>query len=316
MFDKNTKQITNHILMIRPANFSYNTETAESNAFQSSADSLSKDEIQELALAEFDAFVEKLRAYSVNVIVVEDTPTPAKPDSIFPNNWVSFHESGIVVTYPLMAEVRRKERRKDIIEDLKKDFIVDKEYSFEAYEEKDQFLEGTGSMILDRQNKIAYACLGPRTNIKVMEKFAVLSNYQKVIFHATDENDLPIYHTNVIMSVCETFAIICLDCIKSEVERNMIIKQLEATGKKIIEITMDQVKAYAGNMLQVAQADGKGLVIMSEQAFRSLEPEQIKMITSESDFLYGTIPTIEKIGGGSVRCMMAEVFLPKKPAEM
>ncbi len=312
MFDKNTKQTTNHILMIRPANFGFNEETAESNAFQSTVEGKSSKEIQQLALDEFDAFVEKLRAYSVNVIVIDDTSKPIKKDAIFPNNWVSFHESGIVVTYPMMAEVRRKERRTDIIDQLKENFVVDKEYSFEAYEEKEQYLEGTGSMILDRQHKIAYACLSDRTNIKVLEKYAVLSNYQKVIFHATDEAGLPIYHTNVIMSVCETFAVICIECIKSEVERKMLIKQLEATGKKILYITMDQVRAYAGNMLQVSQADGKSLVIMSEQAFRSLTPEQIMMLKAESDFLYANIPTIERIGGGSVRCMMAEVFLPEK----
>jgi len=313
MFNKNTKQTTNNILMIRPANFGFNEETAESNAFQSTIEDKSSKEIQLLALQEFDAFVEKLRAYSINVIVIEDTPKPIKRDAIFPNNWVSFHESGIVVTYPMMAEIRRRERRTDIIELLKEDYIVDKEYSFEAYEEKEQYLEGTGSMVLDRRRKIAYASLSDRTNIKVLEKFAVLSNYQKVIFHATDESGLPIYHTNVMMSICETFVVICAECISSEVERNMLIKQLEATDKKILYITMEQVRAYAGNMLQVSQADGKSLVIMSEQAFRSLTPEQIMMLKGESDFLYASIPTIEQIGGGSVRCMIAEVFLPEKP---
>ncbi len=312
MFPKNTSQTTNTVLMLRPSNFGFNAETAVNNAFQSDDESLSKEEIQKQALIEFDNMVEKLGHYDIEVMVVEDTKTPIKTDAIFPNNWLTSHEGGYVVTYPLFSPIRRQERREEIIDEMAQSFVVSKRYSFDYYEEKNQFLEGTGSMILDREQNKIYACLSERTNIKVLEKFAVLSNYSKMIFHATDPEGLPIYHTNVIMTLGTEFAVICLECVRDLDEKKALIKSLEADNKEIIDITFEQVRAFAGNMLELKKPDGSSLVVMSEQAFQSLEPEQINQIKSKGDFMYTAIPTIEKYGGGSVRCMIAEVFLEKK----
>lgn len=312
MFPKNTNQTTNTVVMVRPANFGFNSETAINNAFQKNDESLSTAEIQIQALKEFDVMVEKLRNYDIEVVVIEDTQTPTKTDAIFPNNWFTSHEGGYVVTYPMFSPNRRHERREDIIETIGETFQISKRYSFDYYEEKDQFLEGTGSMILDRENNKIYACLSERTNIKVLEKFAVLSNYDKLIFHATDPDGLPIYHTNVIMAMGQHVVVICTDSIRDLDEKKAITQSLESDGKEIIDITFDQVKSFAGNMLELKKPDGSSLIVMSEQAFHSLEPEQINQLKSKSDFMYSSIPTIEKYGGGSVRCMMAEVFLDKK----
>lgn len=312
MFPKNTNQTTNTIVMVRPANFGFNTETAVNNAFQTNDESLSIAAIQEQALKEFDAMVEKLRNYDIDVLVIDDTKTPVKTDAVFPNNWFTSHEGGYVVTYPMFSPNRRQERREDIIEEISNSFVISKRYSFDYYEEKNQFLEGTGSMILDRENNKIYACLSERTNIKVLEKFAVLSNYDKLIFHATDPEGMPIYHTNVIMSLGKDLVIICLDSIGDMDEKKAIINSLQNDGKEIIDITFEQVKSFAGNMLELKKTDDSSLIVMSEQAFHSLEPEQINQIKSRSDFMYADIPAIEKYGGGSVRCMIAEVFLDKK----
>lgn len=298
--------------MIRPAMFGFNEETAVNNAFQENDGSMTTDEIQAKAVLEFDSMVEKLRNYDIKVIVIEDTPKPVKTDAIFPNNWISFHEGGYVVTYPMFSEIRRHERRDDIIKQLGESHIINKQYSFNYYEEKGEFLEGTGSMILDREHHKIYACLSERTNIKVLEKFAVLSNYEKMIFHAVDPDGMAIYHTNVIMALGRKFCVLCLECIPDEDEKTALVKSLKADGKEIIDISFDQVKSFAGNMLEVAKPDGSGLVVMSEQAFKSLEPEQIIQIKNDSDFMYAPIPTIERYGGGSVRCMMAEVFLEEQ----
>lgn len=298
--------------MVRPANFGFNTETAVNNAFQTNDESLSIAAIQEEALKEFDAMVEKLRNYDIDVLVIDDTKTPVKTDAVFPNNWFTSHEGGYVVTYPMFSPNRRQERREDIIEEISNSFVISKRYSFDYYEEKNQFLEGTGSMILDRENNKIYACLSERTNIKVLEKFAVLSNYDKLIFHATDPEGMPIYHTNVIMSLGKDLVIICLDSIRDMDEKKAITNSLRNDGKEIIDITFEQVKSFAGNMLELKKTDDSSLIVMSDQAFHSLEPEQINQIKSRSDFMYADIPTIEKYGGGSVRCMIAEVFLDKK----
>jgi len=312
MFPKNTRQTTNSIFMVKPANFGFNKETAVNNAFQVDDASMTAKEIQDQAMIEFNAMVEKLRAYEINVLVIEDSPKPVKTDAIFPNNWVTFHTGGYVVTYPMYSEVRRQERRDDIIKQIGQSFKINKQYSFDYYEEKGQFLEGTGSMILDRANNKIYACLSERTNIKVLEKFAVLSNYEKIIFHGVDHEGMPIYHTNVIMAMGQDFVVLCLECIPDLLEQRALVKSIEADGKEIIYITFDQVKSFAGNMLELQKPDGTGLTVMSEQAFKSMEPEQIKQINKYSDFMYSPIPTIEKYGGGSVRCMMAEIFLDPK----
>ncbi len=306
---QNTRQLTDSVIMIRPANFGFNEETAENNAFQSSEGKLSKDEIKEKALKEFDNLVSKLKKAGINVTVIEDTAKPVKTDAVFPNNWLTTHENGVMITYAMFAPSRRLERRQDILDGLEKDYVVHKHYSFDFYEDDGQYLEGTGSMIFDRKQKILYACLSPRTEPRVLEKFAVLMSYRKVVFHATDINESPIYHTNVMMSLGEGFAVICLETVKNDVERKDITKTLERTGKEIIEITEDQMNSFAGNMIQLMSSEGKPYLLMSGQAYKALTPEQIERISAHTEIIKANIPTIENYGGGSVRCMVAENFL-------
>lgn len=303
-------QITNTILMVRPAAFGFNEETAANNAFQVKNESLSAEEIQQSALQEFDTFVNKLSAIGVEVIVVEDSAEPHTPDAIFPNNWISFHQDGLIVTYPMFSSIRRKERRPEIISDLMADFSVETRIFFEDYEREEKYLEGTGSLVLDRENKVMYACLSPRTDRALTEELAERLDYKAVIFTAVDEEGQEIYHTNVMMALGETFAIICLDVIVDIMERQEVIEVLEDSGKEIIEISIDQMMQFAGNMLQVRGQDSSYLV-MSQAAYDSLYEEQIEEIKQHTKILSSPIPTIEELGGGSVRCMMAEVFLPK-----
>lgn len=306
---QNTKQLTDSVIMIRPANFGFNKETAENNVFQSSDGELTKTAIKEKAIEEFDGLVSILRDAGVKVQVIEDTPKPVKTDAVFPNNWLSTHENGVMITYAMFAPSRRKERREDILEGLERDYVVHKHYSFDFYEDDGQYLEGTGSMIFDRKNKILYAGLSQRTEPRVLEKFAVLMSYRKIVFHATDKNDAPIYHTNVMMALGESFAVVCMDTIKNEVERKDILRALKQTGKELIEITEDQMNSFAGNMLQLRSTEGNPLLLMSEQAHEALSPEQIETISNHTEIIKAAIPTIEKYGGGSVRCMVAENFL-------
>lgn len=303
-------QITNTILMVRPAAFGFNEETAANNAFQVKNESLSAEEIQQSALQEFDTFVNKLSAIGVEVIVVEDSAEPHTPDAIFPNNWISFHHDGLVVTYPMFSSIRRKERRPEVISDLMADFSVETRIFFEDYEREEKYLEGTGSLVLDRVNKVMYACLSPRTDRALTEELAERLDYKAVIFTAVDEEGQEIYHTNVMMALGETFAIICLDVIVDIMERQEVIEVLEDSGKEIIEISIDQMMQFAGNMLQVRGQDSSYLV-MSQAAYDSLDEEQVEEIKQHTKILSSPIPTIEELGGGSVRCMMAEVFLPK-----
>ncbi len=309
---KETTQTTSHILMVRPANFGYNEETAASNAFQTNDNTLPQAEISSRALAEFDAFVEKLRQVGVDVIVAEDTNRPLKPDAVFPNNWVTFHQTGTIVTYPMYAPVRRLERRDDIIRAIQERFRVEQKIQLQEYEEIDQYLEGTGSMIIDRPNKLVYACLSPRTHIDLLVRYCKLMGYAPVPFHAVDGDGLEIYHTNVMMALGETFVVICLDTVQSEIEESMLRSKFAATGKEIIEISIDQMLDFAGNMLQVRNGKGETFLVMSGQAFDSLNAAQIAQISKHTNIISSPIPTIETYGGGSARCMMAEVFLPEK----
>ncbi|MEM6964593.1 MAG: arginine deiminase-related protein [Bacteroidota bacterium] len=303
---------TSNILMIRPANFGFNDETAANNSFQSKLPELSKTEIKEKAKAEFDTFVVKLRDKGVNVIVMEDTDYPVKPDAVFPNNWVSFHENAAIVTYPIFSPKRRLERRNDVLENLKADFEVERIIRLEKFEQEDMILEGTGSMIMDRVHKIAYACTSPRTNEALMDIFCKMTDYTKVVFQSVDANGEDIYHTNVMMAMGENFVIICLDTVKDQDQRQMLLDRFEATNKEVIEITFEQILSFAGNMLQVRNKTGDTFLVMSEQAYQSLHEEQIKKIEARTNILYSPIPTIETLGGGSTRCMMAEIFLPEK----
>ena len=307
------KQITKNILMIEPVSFNYNAETALNNYFQKSDINFSKSQIQKKALEEFNNFVKLLRSKHVNVHVIKDTIHPLTPDSIFPNNWISFHSNGEVLLYPMFANNRRLERRRDIIKKLQNEYLVSEVKSLVHYEDKSIFLEGTGSMILDRTNKICYASISLRTNKSIVLDFCDQLNYKPVLFnsfHDVDGKRLPIYHTNVMMCVASDFAIICLDAIDSQDEKNSVINSLITTNKEIIQISELQANKFAGNMLQV-QGDKKYL-IMSESAFNALSEEQIQKIESYCSILYSDLKTIEKFGGGSARCMMAEIFLPLK----
>ena len=305
-------QTTANILMVRPAHFGFNEETANSNAFQVRSDDYTGDEASRMAVKEFDAFVAALQSEGVNVIVVEDSLTPIKPDAVFPNNWITFHQDGTVITYPMLSKTRRLERRDDIIENLKRDFSIERRIAFEALENDGLMLEGTGSLILDRVNKVAYACFSPRTTEELLSTFCKSMDYQAVGFHSVDQEGKDIYHTNVMMAMGETFAVICLDSVKDPQEKASIKEKLAATNKEIIAISYEQMMQFAGNMLQVRNRSGQTILVMSEAAYQSLSPEQIIQIEKHTKILHQAIPTIEALGGGSVRCMMAEVFLPPK----
>ncbi|MBK7474679.1 MAG: amidinotransferase [Haliscomenobacter sp.] len=298
--------------MVRPAHFGFNEETAGNNAFQVNDESLSMEEIQERAKNEFDAFVAKLRAAGVEVIVVEDNSDPFTPDAVFPNNWVTFHEDGAVITYPMFAPKRRLERREDVLEALNQTFYIDDRLKLEWHEGQNRFLEGTGSMILDRPNQLVYACLSERTHEDLLEEFCTFTGYEKVVFHAVDGKGQPIYHTNVMMALGETFAIIALDTIADPKEKAKVLAHVHQSNKEVVEISLEQMMAFAGNMLQVHNKAGQTFLVMSEQAYLSLSENQIARIQAHTQILYSPIPTIETYGGGSARCMMAEVFLPRR----
>lgn len=306
------RQITNHILMIRPAHFGYNEETAQNNAFQTKAEAIDFSKLEATARQEFDQMVDLLRSKGIDVLVIEDTDQPVKPDAVFPNNWISFHENGSIITYPMYAKNRRIERREDIIEKVGQHFNIKNRYSFEFYEDEDLFLEGTGSMILDRPNKIVYACLSPRTDATLIDKFNVLMGYRSCIFRSVDRSGKDIYHTNVMMALGEDFVVICMESIPDEDSRKELRSLFEKTGKQIIEINYAQMEAFAGNMLEVLGSNDKRYLVMSRTAYDSLTNEQIQTLSALTNILAVPIPNIEKHGGGSVRCMMAEIFLPEK----
>lgn len=306
------RQTTKHILMVRPANFGFNQETAESNAFQTNDASLSIAEIKQKAVEEFDHFVNQLRSNGVDVIVAEDSADPIKSDAVFPNNWVTFHQNGTVITYPMQAFVRRFERDQKILDMLADRFDIQAIFNFETYEAQGKYLEGTGSMILDRVNQIVYACLSPRTDEELLDKFCKLTKYRKAMFHSVDQFGKAIYHTNVMMALGETFVVICLDTIKDHRELDRLRRLFLETEKEIIEISIEQMLAFAGNMLQIRNTQNETFLVMSEQAYQSLHPEQIRQIERHTHILHCPIYTIEKYGGGSVRCMMAEVFLDER----
>ncbi|WP_089666921.1 arginine deiminase-related protein [Gramella sp. MAR_2010_147] len=306
------KQITDTILMVRPVGFRMNEQTAVNNYFQTKIEG---DDINELATQEFDIFVEKLRGVGVNVIVVDDVPEDDTPDSIFPNNWVSFHENGQIALYPMFAENRRKERRLHYFAKLEEAGLKIKEIvDYTVAEEDDVFLEGTGSLILDRVHQKAYCAISPRADEDLLIEFCEDFEFTPVIFNAyqsVEKKRLPIYHTNVMMCIAEEFAVICLDTIDDKKERKNVVKHLKMDEKEIISISEEQMHEFAGNMLQVQGAEDKKFLVMSARAHRSLSEEQISRIEKHCEILSSEIQTIETCGGGSARCMMAEVFLPK-----
>src|SRR5690554_6387106 len=340
-------QTTNTILMIRPVQFRMNEQTAVNNYYQQKIEGLTLENANQKAQQKFDGVVERLRSVGVNVIVVDDTKDSDTPysifpinwvslhenaeevsypmyavnrrtrrrDSIFPNNWISFHENAEVVLSPLFAENRRLERREDILDIVEENgFVIDEINDSTSAEQDNIFLEGTGSMILDRENAKVYAALSPRADEELIIEFCEDKDMQPVIFEAyqTVEGErLAIYHTNVMMSVAETFAILCADCIDDKQERKLVINNLKEDGKEVILITEEQVERFAGNMLQVAGKDGQLYMVMSTQAFESLTDDQVKTIEKHCAILHAPLYTIEACGGGSARCMLAEVFLPK-----
>jgi hypothetical protein len=302
------KQTTNHLLMVRPANFGFNPETAESNAFQRKDTDLTSAEIKNKAVQEFDNFVKKLTEVGVDVTVVQDSTEPIKTDAVFPNNWVTFHEDGMVILYPMLSQNRRLERQNYVLEAVTKKFFCTDLKDLSAYEQVGKILEGTGSMIFDRVHRLVYACLSPRTNSELLDIFCEWTGFEKVVFYATDSNVQEIYHTNVMMAMGDSFVVICMDSVRDAAEKAMLLQNFQKTNKTIIDISMPQMQAFAGNMLQVENADGKTFLVMSEQAFKILTKEQIAKIEEHTTILHSPLYTIEQFGGGSARCMMAEIF--------
>ena len=309
------KQTTDSILMIRPVAFRMNEQTAVNNYYQKVLDGLSPETVNAKAQQEFDAFVAKLRKAGVKVTVIEDTLEPNTPDSIFPNNWISFHETGDVVLYPMFAENRRAERREDILDVLEDDgFVIKEIMDYTLAEEDGVFLEGTGSLLLDRENGKAYCALSPRAEEELMIEFCEDFEYTPVIFEAfqtvNGKREL-IYHTNVMMTLGDTFAVICADCIDDKKERKMVLDSLRGDDKEIILITEDQVNNFAGNMLEVKGKNDERFLVMSESAYKSLTKKQISQLEAHVEIIHSSLDTIEACGGGSARCMMAEIFLPR-----
>ena len=293
--------------MVRPVNFGFNAETAVNNAFQVAGNDA---DAQQKALQEFNDFVQVLQQNRVDVTVVNDTPEPHTPDSIFPNNWISFHDDGALVLYPMFAVNRRQERKPAVLDAIAAKFLVKKTIDLTAFEKEPAFLEGTGSMVLDRQNKIAYACISPRTDFFVLGEFCDQLGYTAVSFDAIDQKGNAIYHTNVMMCIADKYAVICIDAIPAQVEKDEVIESLKKNGKEIIAVSYGQMNQFAGNMLQVENNNGEKLLVMSSQAFGSLTKEQIQKLTGYNRIIHSPLTTIETNGGGSARCMMAEVHLP------
>lgn len=309
------KQVTDSVLMIRPVAFRMNEQTTVNNYFQEELSGMLPAAINAKAQQEFDALVSQLQEVGVEVIVVDDTPETDTPDSIFPNNWISFHDNGDVVLYPMFAENRRAERREDILDILEeKDFVIENVVDFTSAEEEGIFLEGTSSVVLDRVNSIAYCALSPRANEELFIEFCEDFDYAPVIFeafHTVDGRKELVYHTNVMMSVGEHFAVICADLIEDKQERKMVLENLKASGKEIVLINEQQVAHFAGNVLEVSGTNDKRYIVMSTAAMESLSAVQKKQLEKYGTILNANLQTIESCGGGSARCMMAEIFLPR-----
>ena len=309
------QQTTNTILMIRPIRFRMNEQTAVNNYYQKVIDNLLPASVNVKAQQEFDAYVEKLRSFGVHVIVISDTEEFDTPDSIFPNNWISFHQDGVVGLYPMFAENRRLERREDVLETLESEgFFIENIVDYTSAEEELVYLEGTGSLLLDRVNRKAYCALSPRADEGLFIEFCEDFEYTPVVFVANQTvggKREAIYHTNVMMCLAETFAVICLSSIDNKHERKNILKNLKEDGKQVIDITEEQVNNFAGNMLQVRGKEGQLFLVMSQAAYDSLTISQLQQIEKHCSVISSCLDTIEACGGGSARCMMAEVFLPK-----
>lgn len=299
------------ILMVRPAAFGFNEETAANNYFQTNP-GIGKEVLQQKALAEFDNMVQLLRNEEVDVLVIDDTKEPPKPDALFPNNWLSTSPNGTVSVFPMYAPNRRAEKRDDILQQLARHFVVKDVQDWSEYEAEGRFLEGTGSMVIDHDNKMIYAAVSERTNLSVLEKYAATNNYQAIVFLATDKNGQPVYHTNVMMALGPAFCVLCEEAIEEEWELIAVRQLLESTGYTIIAITREQMHAFAGNMLEVKNKKAENVLVLSQTAFDSLRKEQKQMLEAFAQLLPVPVLTIEQVEGGSVRCMMAEIFLEKR----
>ena len=305
------RQSPEAVMMVRPDHFGYNPETAASNSFQQAA---SEDEIEEIkirAMREFYDLVTKLRSYDVEVIEFSSAEWGEIPDAVFPNNWVSFHHDGKVILYPMMALSRRKERRREYLSLIEKSFVVSQVIDLSDYENHGLYLEGTGSLVIDYINGIIYANHSPRTSETLVKKVAKILDFEYLLFKAVDEKGMDIYHTNVMMCVGDTFAVVCTEAIASPVERQKMEAILNTNKQELISITVHQMNHFAGNMMQLSSINGKRLLVMSESAYECLNMQQRQALSRHAELIYSPINTIEKYGGGSVRCMLAGIFLPR-----
>lgn len=301
-------QTADTILMVRPAAFGFNEQTAANNYFQQQTN----EPVHDKAVREFDAMVAILREKEVQVLVMEDTPEPVKPDAIFPNNWFSTNTNGFLNIFPMFAPNRREEKRDEILQSLSRDYEIQEVFDWTEFEAEDMYLEGTGSMVIDHVLKIVYACLSPRTHASLVQKFAAVNGYQAITFTATDDHGQLIYHTNVMLAIGDGYAVLCADAIEDDGERIAVIQLLASTGRDVIPITREQMKAFAGNMLQVHNRKGESFIVMSRTAFDALEAYQKETLERFGSLLPIDVTTIETVNGGSVRCMMAEIFLKPK----
>ncbi|MEC7753931.1 MAG: arginine deiminase-related protein [Bacteroidota bacterium] len=301
------KQAAAKIMMVRPAHFGYDPSTAETNSFQQTEGAEQQYAIQRQAVEEFNGAVATLRAAGIDVVVIDDTDEPKKPNAVFPNNWVSFHD-GRVILYPMLAENRRWERRMDLLDELAETGVPMKEViDISQYEAEDKFLESTGSVVIDYENDLAYACLSSRTHKDVLNKLCELNGYEPVLFESFNKEGVPVYHTNVVMCIASKYAVICAESIRED-QRFDVLQTLKTTGHEVVEITMDQMYGFAGNMLEVENQQGESVLVMSQTAYDSLTESQIQCLSAHSKIQTVQIPTIEKFGGGSVRCMMCRVL--------
>jgi hypothetical protein len=311
MAAKSEPQSARSVLMVRPAAFGSNPDTRASNAFQRDQPELASSELQSLVLREFDAVADGLQRAGVDVVTIDDDPRPPRPDAVFPNNWVSFHADGTVVLYPMLAPSRRLERRAEILAQLSRDFRITRTIDLTGHERSGAFLEGTGSLVLDRVHRLACACLSPRTHLDALGDFAQQLDYEIVSFDAVDAGGMPIYHTNVLMCIGERFAALCVESIVGEPQRAALVRVLEDSGHETIALSHAQMNAFAGNMLELQGRAGK-VIAMSAAALGALTAEQRRRLEKHGQLVASPIPTIEHCGGGSVRCMLAEIHLPRR----
>ena len=306
------QQSAGAVLMVRPARFGCNAQTAASNAFQAKPGTGAEDP-QSVVLGEFQSLAQALERAGVEVLIAPDSDQPPKPDAIFPNNWVSFHRDGTVALYPMLAPNRRWERRDEVLQQLVREggFRVSRTVDLTHRESEEKYLEGTGSVVLDRAHRVAYACISPRTDLDVLGEFAQALDYDLMTFDAVDPEGCAVYHTNVLMAIGSGFAVVCSESIVNAGHRTAVLAKLRATGHELVEITQAQMAQFAANVLELAAPDGN-LIALSGTALRSLNPQQRRVLESHATLLAAEIPTIERVGGGGVRCMLAEIHLPKR----